>query len=238
MLRYRCGHWTVLCVPGAKPLADELAALPSIPASCTQVLRDDRHSFVGLLPLAGLTLVVKQQRSKDGRPWIRLTTLLRQGHAFRALRTLHPLREAGIAMPRPLLALEQRSRGMVRESWFVYEYVPGTTCGEDAYGLIVQALQRLHALGWLHGDPHWRNFLTDGNSVYLLDANPVRKRCGLISECYDFILLSNSRPGFAAHLPATPGQAAWRIARAYDTGIHAWRGFKARVRRLLGYRRP
>jgi hypothetical protein len=226
----RRGPWRLRLAPGAEAVAESVLQRSSLPGPVAQVMRDDERSFVGVLEVGGVAVVAKRPRAQDRRAWIRWTTLWRPGHAFRALSAMWQLRRAGVPVPRPLLALERRRGGMVRESWLLYEFAPGRHCTEAEFPQIIGALRRLHALGWVHGDPQWRNFVSDGERVCLLDATPIRTPFGRVSQAYDFVLLCNSDRRFAPLVPLAPGDPALHLARAYDRWVHAWRRVKRWVR--------
>jgi heptose II phosphotransferase len=233
MILTRRGLWRLRCVPGRETIGGEIAARQPIGRHCSEVLRDDDHTFVGLLDLAGERIVVKSPRFKDRRPWIRVTTLLRAGHATRLLRFMQAIAQSGVPSPDPIAALERRRWGMVVESWICYRYVPGRPCTAADAPAIIAALQALHRTGWVHGDSQVRNYVADGERIVLIDANPRRKRWGRASEAYDWILLSNSLPGERLQLPLARESLAYRLAALYDRWIHAWRAIKRRLRRRL-----
>lgn len=241
MIRKRSGPWTLHCPAAQVAAAEAIARLPSLVAACREIWRDDAHSFVGLLVIDGVDVVVKSPRHKDRRAWIRWTTLYRAGLAARVAGFMEAARSAGLAVAEPIVALERRRCGMIRESWLCYRRLPGEPCTARELPLVVEALRRLHAHGWIHGDAHIANFLTgDGSVAAMLDAEARRTRFGRIDEAYEYIRLRNSLVdrGFvtaaeagALAWPVPSGSIAFRIATAYDGVIHAWRAFKRALRR-------
>ena len=231
MTELKRGKWTLLCVPGEDSLCEEIARTRPGPQQCARVLRDDQHAFVGVFSHKGQEIVAKSPRYKDRRRWIRFMTLFRPGFAFRILGFMQTMHQAGIPSPAPILAMEQRRRGMVRESWIYYHYVPGRTCGEDELAMILRTLMHLHDLGWIHGDAQFRNYITDGEQAYLIDPDPRRKRLGRISAAYDFILLRNSLRKPALEFPIPRDSFAYRVAHLDDAWIHRWREVKRALRK-------
>ncbi|MEZ4654634.1 MAG: glycosyltransferase [Candidatus Eisenbacteria bacterium] len=223
--------WRLRYVPEHRELAVLLAE--TVPPRPARVLRDDYRSFVGVLELEGARVVAKSPRLKNRSGWIRWTTLFRSGEAFGAIEGAWNVHQAGVRVPAPILAIERRERGRVVDSWFFYEYVEGRPCARAEYPQLVAALRRLHDAGWIHGDPHFENFLWDGRHVRLLDCRPRRSRWGAMARAYDRVLLRNSRPELAPLLDLD-GSLPVRLAVAYDRWIHHWRGWKKRVRNWIG----
>lgn len=234
LLQRREGAWSALYPEDAAKLLTWIASASAIESLPSRIIRDDRHGFVGVIDFAGERIIAKSPRYKDDRPWIRLWTRFRESHAFRTLRIMRRLELAGLPIPKPLLALEQRRGGRVMHSWIFYRFVEGIPCSEKDYAEICDTLRRLHALGWRHGDPHFENFLATENGVVMLDMFSTRKRCGRFSDWYDFILLRNSNPAIVSAIDFSKGGWPLRIASAYDRWIHSWRPFKRGVRSLLG----
>jgi hypothetical protein len=239
MIRKRSGPWTLHCPPAQVAAAETIAHLPSLAADCREIWRDDAHSFVGVLAIDGVDIVAKSPRHKDRRAWIRWTTLYRAGLAVRVAGFMDAARSAGLTVAEPVVALERRHRGMIIESWLCYRRLPGEPCTARELPLVIATLRRLHALGWIHGDAHMANFLTDGSGAAMLDAEARRKRFGRIDEAYEYIRLRNSlvdrglvtaAEADALTWPVPRASLAFRIAVAYDGMIHAWRAFKRGLR--------
>ena len=240
MIRKRSGPWTLHYPATQVAAADAIARLPSLTAACREIWRDDEHSFVGLLVIDGIEIVAKSPRHKDRRAWIRWTTLYRAGLAVRVAGFMDAASRAGLAVAEPIVALERRRRGMIIESWLCYRRLPGEPCTARELPLVIATLRRLHAFGWIHGDAHIANFLTDGRGAAMLDAEARRNRFGRIDEAYEYIRLRNSlidrglvaaTAADAITWPVPRGSIAFRIAAAYDGMIHAWRACKRGLRR-------
>ncbi|MBM3316834.1 MAG: hypothetical protein FJY75_03180 [Candidatus Eisenbacteria bacterium] len=234
MIRRRAAGWTLLGPERHAGSLARLALADDIAPLCRLVIRDDPRSFVGVLRIAGEDFVAKSPRHKDRRRWIRLTTLFRPGLAFRIASFLEEAWSAGLPVPEPLGALERRRCGGVVESWLFHRYLPGRPCTASDLQPAAAVLRRLHALGWAHGDAHIANFLADGERVWILDAEPRRRIPGGILEAHDLIRLRNSVGGGtgAEAIDILGGRRglAYRIAGAYDRGVHAARAVKRRLR--------
>jgi heptose II phosphotransferase len=240
--RGHCGEWEALVAPAGRALCRALAGSSNLRERCTQILRDDQRSFVGILDDdsfgGGGRIVAKSPREKDRRWGTRLTSLAGSSQAFRTLRAIAALEDAGVPTPPGLLALERRRSGMVVESWLFTRWIDGVPCTAADVPDVITLLGRMHRAGWVHGDAHIQNFIREPGGVVILDPSPHRKRWGGISAAYDLILLRNSRPdveaAFARAMPeAARRSAAFRIADLYDGWIHAWRALKRSVRQGL-----
>ncbi len=233
LIEFRQNGWLVRAVPAHQELARRLTQFAP-PPPAVEPLRDDYRSYVGVFEVDGLLVVAKSPRLKNEGGWSRFTTLLRSGEAAATVRACLHVRRKAIPVPEYICALERRSRGMIVDSWMFYFFVEATACGRDQYPLVVQTLQLLHQIGWVHGDPHIANFLGNDLGVHLIDCRPRPARFGRWSECYDFVLLVNSRPELARHLGSISGTCAYRLAAAYDRLIHGWRDVKHEVRSGIG----
>src|SRR5690606_23141190 len=179
-------------------------------------------------------VVVKSPRLKNRSRWIRWTTLFRRGESFDTIAELWRARRAGAPVADPVFAMEKRAGGRVVDSWMSYFYIDGRRCRPSEYPALVRALESLHRAGWVHGDPHFDNFLWDGTQVRILDCRPRRPFFGAVSRAYDFVLLRNSRPELEPLFGPWTRTFAFRCAVAYDRWIHGWRAWKKRVRAAVG----
>lgn len=233
LVEFRAGGWLVRAAPEHQELAGRLAQLSPLPQA-VRLLRDDYRSYVGVLEVDGRLVVAKSSRLKNRGGWSRLITLLRPGEAASTLRACLHVRRHAIPVPEYICALERRSRGMIVDSWMFYFFIEAAPCVPEHYPLVLQALARLHRIGWVHGDPHIANFLWNDAGVHLIDCRPHLARLGRLSECYDFVRLANSRPAIATHLHSISRTRAYRIAAAYDRAVHRWRNLKRTVRAGIG----
>jgi hypothetical protein len=234
MIETRRGEWRLLCAPEHRERADALVGLIPPSSDFAAPLRDDYRSYVGVVQAKGTSIVLKSPRLKNQSRWIRWTTLFRRGEAFDTIAKLWIARKGGAPVADPVFAMEKRAAGQIVDSWMAYFYIDGRRCESPEYPALIRSLESLHAAGWVHGDPHFDNFLWDGTQVRILDCRPRRPSFGSISRAYDFVLLRNSRPELGGLLGDQPRTAAFRCAVAYDRWIHGWRAWKKKIRAAIG----
>ncbi len=232
-IRLRVNGWLVDWVPECRNLpARALELARRIEEGAGTVLHETPRSILRRLPSGeGADWVAKQPREKNTRLWHRLMTAVQPGEARRSLDHALRLRAQGFAVPEPVAAFEKRRLGLVVDSWFCYEYAPGTPCPENRYPAIIALLGRLHETGRVHGDPHINNFLADGGRVVMLDARTRPALWGAVSRAYDFVLLAKSCPA-AARCPEFPSRSvAYRLASLYNRLVRGWRRLKKKIRK-------
>jgi hypothetical protein len=225
--------WRARIAPWARDFAPDPHTLLALTEHPSRVLRDDARSRVLLLDsLPGAPAgpwVAKRPLWRDGRAWNRLVSLVARGEMARAFAGGLRLLELGLATPRPVLVLERRRRGLLVESWLLYQFAAGQPVAETHWPLVVRALERLHAAGLRHGDPHLANWLAaPEGGVIALDPNPRRLRRWLADDAYDFLQLRNCRPEILPLLPLR-GTWQWRLAEGRFAVLLGWR----RLKRLL-----
>jgi tRNA A-37 threonylcarbamoyl transferase component Bud32 len=153
-----------------------------------------------------------------------MTTLYRAGEAKRVFTRTLKLWDAGLAVPRPILQMERRRFGMVVESWFVYCYEPGRRCSKRHLPQVTAILDRLHRLGYTHGDPHPRNWVQHEECVVALDLCPRKKWPHGFWVAYDYVLLK--RHALQINRPAQVKRPYWWAAKRYYRWIVRWRRIK------------
>ena len=197
-------------------------------------LKNDQRSLVLLVSHNGNRWVLKTPREKNRRKWIRFTTWIRKGEAFKTILNLDRLKCLGIPSNLPVLAVEKRHFGMVVDSRMVYTYRDGTRCNQEHYELVVETLTKMHAQNILHGDPQIRNFIYHAGQILTIDCNPRRRWLGKISTSYELLYLEKSAPGISKYFEQQARSFPFQIARAYIDLYWWWRSVKKRFRKRHG----
>ena len=174
--------------------ASELGAL--IPRlQCPEIiLKHDHRSLVGLFQMNGERYAVKQFMLQHTWIWFQWTSLLFPSLGRIAYENAARLRADGIRIPTPVLLLERRKLGMVRDSWLVYNYLDGAalTVGDGVE--LVGFLKRMHNAGWVHRDPHPANFIRTPDGIATIDYIKTRRRRSRYLRAYDVVLVAQNIP--------------------------------------------
>lgn len=119
--------------------------------------------------VAGKAFFLKRYNCQ-GR-FYRIKNMFRRSRAQRAMRAGHLLLAAGVATPRPLICLEERSWRLLGRSYLVCPFLEGGRSMLDLWpeldatqrDLYMRRLGRLmgllHSCGIIHGDSNWRNIV-------------------------------------------------------------------------------
>jgi hypothetical protein len=235
-------------------LADPNALLS---APGTEILFAGRNTVAAVKDAPGgraaAGIVVK---SFGARGLSRMKTLVQPSKAARAWRGAVALVEAGFGTAAPIAYLERRSGGLVRESYFVAERLPGgreirfllrelsPAELEPLLAALAGELVRVHAAGLLHRDLSDGNILVEAGAdaafhFVFLDTNRLRRRArlGRMARARNLVRLgvpAGLRPFFleryaaAEGRPLRPGFALrYRLAKAAFSG---WIGLKKKLR--------
>jgi len=185
----RDGDWSCYVSDKNQPEIPSIEQLLEKIEDFDVTLKDDRRSLVKLGQLNGQKVVAKQHRDKNRRKWSRLLSLIGAAEAKLSFITLIEFKEKGIESLTPICLLEKKRLAMVVDSWLLYEYREGRSSDRSYLPQIIEQLKIIHRHGYRHEDPNFDNFLIDANgAMFLIDCRGKR-RSGLFSDYYDFILL-------------------------------------------------
>ncbi len=228
----RKGTWCLLYNKVDEPIFE---AIQKKDYEIIDVLKDDYRSRVYRIQLSGRDLVLKIPNEKNTQPWIRFLTWFRLGEAFKNIRGMNRLKELGIATTLPLIAAENRSFGMVVDSWLVYEYLDGQTCldKEEHYPMVVEKLKEMHEKKVLHGDSQIRNFMYSDDKIYVIDSNPKPVGITGFSRAYEFAYLRKSAPGIEAYFGTVNDSILYKFAVSYDIYDRKLARFRKRIKKSL-----
>jgi len=168
-----------------------LEALERFPTNAVETYWTHRRSTVGRVSIDGRSFLIK--RYNAAKPSARLRRLLGVNPARRAWKSATVMGQLGIATPAVLGIVTAGRRGRLRPgTYLVTEYLPAQT--SDVFlgaGLIprerkravadriLQAVQRLHRHGYVHGDLKGKNILVSDDVPYFIDLDTLgRPRWG------------------------------------------------------------
>jgi tRNA A-37 threonylcarbamoyl transferase component Bud32 len=231
-------NWTLTVAPAWKTsFSDAIRVLDLLQHPETMVQEHDRGS-VSFLRVCGNRLVAKRSFTQERRRWTQLTSIYRGGEGARAFRNMSRLREAGLSVPEPVLALEQRRWGLVVASWHAYWYLDGQACTCAHAAMIARTLKQLHDRGWVHRDPHVRNFLESASGTCIIDCARARPWRSGYAKHYDVVLLNKCCPGARELYPGFSATNPLHVLAQWQINwVVRWRRVKRVVRRWAGIRR-
>jgi heptose II phosphotransferase len=135
-----------------------------------KTLKDDQRSAVHLISLDKETIILKIPIEKNRRKWIRMLSPFRKSDALQSSLSMLLLQQMGIGSNKPLVVVEKKKLGVIVDSWYLCSFVEGSPCNDTDYQNVVETLQKIHAAGYLHGDPHLKNFLKGKEGAQVIDT--------------------------------------------------------------------
>jgi len=159
-----------------------------------KVFKDDNRSKVSLFKFKGEKLVFKVPREKNNRKWQRILSIFRGSESYREFLQAEKIYNAGLKTYKPILAFEKRKYGFVVDSYLICEYLSGETGSIKHLKIIEKELEKIHKLGYLHGDSQLVNFIIDNKHVYIIDSKFSKNKYGKFGARYEYIYLEESCP--------------------------------------------
>ncbi len=146
----------------------------------TQILKQDRHSLVGLLPgERSKRLFIKLYLAKG--PLQRYAFSRGVGRACDAFDQARLLAIAGVPVPRPLACLQLPGAMMLATAVIdgavdlksAWQAQPGDPRVADLVATAGHQLGGMHRAGYAHGDCKWSNLLCSGERLFFADLEAV-----------------------------------------------------------------
>lgn len=158
-----------------------------------EVYKESQRNYVAKIKFNDKYYVLKSPRNEYRIPQRRFATLFKEGEALTTLKNITELRNRGLVeLVAPLLAVVRRTKGMIKESYIVFEFVEGED-GRNRILEMIQAGEKMHSLGAYHGDFNPSNFIWTKNGMKIIDTQgkkawtPLKQRYDLITLDYDNI---------------------------------------------------
>lgn len=158
-----------------------------------KIYKESQRNYVAKIKFNNKYYVLKSPRNEYRIPQRRFGTLFKEGEALATLKNITELRDKGLTeLVAPLLVVVRRTKGMIKESYIVFEFVEG----EDSRNYILEMIQagkKMHSLGAYHGDFNPSNFIWTENEIRIIDTQgkksltPFKKRYDFITLDYDNI---------------------------------------------------
>lgn len=191
-------------------------------------LKNNQRSLVQLVEISGEQYVYKVPREKNGRKWQRIVNVLRGSDSVRNYQAMEKLEEMNIKSTKALLAGEKRTP-LVVDSFLVMEYLEAEELEKTDYPRVIDTLNYIHSLGYLHGDSQIQNFLKSDNEIIAIDFRLQKNIYGDIGRKYEFIYLSKSLPEIEELYGGMTETLSYKIANLYKEWLH----LHGRIRKKL-----
>ncbi|TVR18141.1 MAG: hypothetical protein EA401_00065 [Planctomycetota bacterium] len=145
------------------------------------------------------------------------------------------LQSIGFKAPGVIQYAERKRWGIIRESYFVCEYVPGQPVDDASLSLVVASLQRLYRLGYTRRDPRLRNFIIHQGEVVYIDVGVGHPWLFRRLRCYlEFVRFLNLEPKAQEFAnPQLIASWSYRFARTVEMIYRRVRSPWTRLRRSL-----
>lgn len=140
-----------------------------------EVYKANNSSYTAKFICNGEKWVIKIPLGRNRKKFVRFFSLFRNSEPFRRYDHMFTLGHLGLNGPSAVLAAEKRSFGMVTDSFLVYKFIDGRRPVHGEEKLVLNALSRLHQIGYTRKDAKPENFLIAGGEVYFVDfklSNP------------------------------------------------------------------
>lgn len=223
-------HWYLTVFHGWETIFPDLDTVFRVIAHPEQVLQDNSRGVVHLLHYHGQTFIAKRSKTQEQSLRAQISSLYRNGEGARMIQNLARLQASGLPVPEPVLTLQKKRWGCVVASWCVYRYLEGQSCTCADVPRIADLLRTLHQHGWVHRDPHVKNFLRHDNTIWLIDCAKARPWRWRYAQLYDVVLLDKCCPGSLQYYGVSTSDPVYRLAKAQNNVIKGWRKLKRRLR--------
>lgn len=155
-----------------------------------RVLRQHHRSQVLKVKYRGAGYVVKTPNNKNKSWWIQFTTLYRDSEVVKDLKSQLLLKSLTINTVEPVAALEIRKLGRVVDSKIIYQFKDGSQMSNEYLPAMIFIMNTLHNNGYIHDDPHIKNFLQHDHAVFAIDCKPRNNWFGQVGIVHNFITLA------------------------------------------------
>lgn len=149
-----------------------------------KVLKKDHRSYVFIFTFEGKKYVYKEPTEKNTRKWQKFLAIFRGSESkreFYQMKKINSLPNIKTAEP-----------VFYEKNYLVYEYLEGRKPKMEEVDLVVKELEKIHSLGYLHGDSHLANFLINNGKIYIIDSKFQKNKYGKFGEIFEMMYLEKS----------------------------------------------
>jgi len=151
-----------------------------------KVLKDDYRSYVYVFAVDGdnKKYVYKEPKEKNTRKWQKFLNFFRGSESKREYYQMKRINSLGLKTAKPVF---------YSKDYLIYEYIDGNKPTIDDIDLVVKELQKIHSMGYLHGDSHIDNFLISPNrEIYIIDSKFQKNKYGKFGQIFEMMYLEDS----------------------------------------------
>lgn len=222
--------WHLHVFPTWQNTFQTLTEVAGFLASPKTILQSHNRGEVFLIQHQEAQFIVKRSLTQERRWWSQFTSWYRAGEGERTLRNMERLYTLGLPVPQPVFMLEKKRFGFVIASWSVYQYLEGQPCTCAEADRIAAMLKKLHQHGWVHRDPHVKNFLLHEDKIQMIDCTRARPWRSRYAQMYDVVLLNKCCPGSMKYYGIADADRAYQLAQWQCSFLVSWRRLKRTLR--------
>ena len=151
-----------------------------------KVLKDDHRSYVYVFEVArdNKKYVYKEPKEKNTRKWQKFLNFFRGSESKREYYQMKRINSLGLKTTKPIFYCKD---------YLIYEYIEGNKPTVDDIDLVVKELQKIHSMGYLHGDSHIDNFLiSPEKEIYIIDSKFQKNKYGKFGAIFEMMYLEDS----------------------------------------------
>jgi len=157
-----------------------------------EVFKDDQRSKVSLFKFENEKLVFKVPREKNSRKWQRFLSMFRGSESYREYKQAEKINNTGLKTYKPIIAVEKKKNGVIIDSYFICSFLEGRTGSFKDLNKVKSELDKIHSLGYLHGDSQLVNFIIGDIHTYIIDSKFRKNIWGKFGASYEYIYLEES----------------------------------------------
>ena len=158
-------------------------------------LKNTPRNYVAIVEIDRKKYVYKEPRNEYKLIQRKIMTILKRGEALNTLINVNKMINLGIdSLAKIYCVVNKRKCGMINFSFLLMEYVEENRCKEagdrNKLNQAINELQKIHKLGYYHGDFNPSNvILTKNEEIKLIDTQLKKDRFFNYKRHYDMITM-------------------------------------------------
>lgn len=158
-------------------------------------LKNTPRNYVSIIEVDGKRYVYKEPRNEYKLIQRKIMTIFKKGEALNTLVNVNRIMDLGIdSLAKIYCTVNKRKCGMINFSFLLMEYVEENRCKEagdrNKLNQAINELQKIHKLGYYHGDFNPSNvILTKNEEIKLIDTQLKKDRFFNYKRHYDMITM-------------------------------------------------